>query len=74
LPSNPWLTVGWRQPEQIIVPLSGVFKRRGIEFIAKAAESVLPEDNQVREVCDTKGLPASGSRENDIKWICNQQF
>ena len=48
VPSNPWLAVGWRKPEQIIVPLAGVFKKRGIDFVAKAAEKVLPDANQVR--------------------------
>ena len=47
-PSNPWVAVGWREPEQISVPLAGVFKKRDIHFVAKAAVKVLPETNQVR--------------------------
>ncbi len=50
IPSNPWVAVGWRKPEQIEVPLAGMFERRGLEFIASAAERVLPETSQIQLV------------------------
>lgn len=46
-PSNPWVAVGWREPEDIEVPLAKMFKKRNIDFMAVAAEKVLPESNQV---------------------------
>ena len=46
-PSNPWVAVGWRKPEDITVPLAPVFARKGIDFIPVAARRVHPEENQV---------------------------
>lgn len=46
-PSNPWVAVGWRKPYQIKVPLEGMFKKRGIEFIVCPAEKVIPEENRI---------------------------
>jgi sulfide:quinone oxidoreductase len=48
VPSNPWVAVGWRRPEQISVPLMPMFQKRGIEFIAAAADRVLPAENRIR--------------------------
>ena len=48
VPSNPWVAVGWRKPEDIEVALAPVFKKRGIDLVATAAEKVLPDRNQVR--------------------------
>jgi sulfide:quinone oxidoreductase len=48
IPSNPWVAVGWRNAEQIEVPLTKIFEKRGIDFIASAAQRVLPEANQIR--------------------------
>src|SRR5690606_17128951 len=31
-PSNPWIAVGWRRPEQVSVPLAERMKHKGIEF------------------------------------------
>jgi sulfide:quinone oxidoreductase len=53
VPSNPWLAVGWRKPEDIEVPLAPVFKKRGIDLVPTAAEKVLPDTNQVRMVDGT---------------------
>lgn len=47
-PSNPWVAVDWRKPEQIKVDLAGVFKRRGVEFIPEKAARVDPKNNKVR--------------------------
>lgn len=48
IPSNPWVAVGWRQPEEIQVPLADMFKKRHMEFVAAAAQRVLPEANQIQ--------------------------
>ena len=50
VPSNPWAAVGWRKPADIEVPLAPVFKKRGINLVAAAAEKVLPEKKQIRLV------------------------
>lgn len=36
VPSNPWLAVGWREREQITLPIGPYLERKGIAFIAKA--------------------------------------
>ena len=50
IPSNPWVAVGWRRPDQVEIPLAGMFQKRGIEFIASAAEKILPETSQIKLV------------------------
>lgn len=47
-PSNPWLGVGWRKRDDIVVELEPVMRRQGIEFIASGAEKVEPHNNRVR--------------------------
>ncbi|PWB82852.1 MAG: pyridine nucleotide-disulfide oxidoreductase [Methylocystaceae bacterium] len=46
-PSNPWLAVSWRKPEELTVPLGPVFKKKGIAFIPVGAKRVHPEENHV---------------------------
>lgn len=43
VPSNPWVAVGWRDPDAIRVHLPPVMKRHGIDFTALGAARVLPE-------------------------------
>lgn len=47
-PSNPWVAVGWRKPEEIQLPVREHLERRGIAFESAGAERVLPERNQVQ--------------------------
>ncbi|HUX14096.1 MAG TPA: FAD-dependent oxidoreductase [Spirochaetia bacterium] len=47
IPSNPWVAVGWRKPEQISVPLRQVLARKNIDLIVDRAERVDPEHNTV---------------------------
>jgi sulfide:quinone oxidoreductase len=47
VPSNPWVPPKWRKPEDIKVELAPVMKKKGIEFIQKAAIKVDPENNKV---------------------------
>ena len=55
-PSNPWVAVRWRKPEEIQVPLAPVFQRKDIEFVPVAAERVLPAENRVALV-DGRSIP-----------------
>ncbi|MBX3705470.1 MAG: FAD-dependent oxidoreductase [Pseudomonadales bacterium] len=54
-PSNPWVAVGWRKPDQVKVPIRPSVERKGIEFIAQAVQSVDPEQNRVT-LADGRGL------------------
>jgi sulfide:quinone oxidoreductase len=47
VPSNPWVPPKWRTPEELKIELAPVFKKKGIEFIQKAAAKVDPVNNQV---------------------------
>ncbi|MFA6072135.1 MAG: FAD/NAD(P)-binding oxidoreductase [Janthinobacterium sp.] len=48
VPSNPWVPPRWRKPEELKVELAPVMKKKGIEFIQKAATKVDPVNNQVQ--------------------------
>lgn len=47
VPSNPWVALKWRQPEDIKIPLPEVLKKFDIAFDATGAKRVLPEQNAV---------------------------
>lgn len=47
VPSNPWVAVKWRKPEDVKVHLPGVFKKLGIGFTAIGAERVKPSENKI---------------------------
>lgn len=47
VPSNPWVPPKWRKPEDLKIELAPVMKKKGIEFIQKAAAKVDPANNQV---------------------------
>lgn len=40
VPSNPWIAVGWRQREEITLPIAPYLERKGIGFIASAATAL----------------------------------
>jgi sulfide:quinone oxidoreductase len=44
-PSNPWVAVGWRQREDITLPIASMLERKGIAFIAKAATTINADSN-----------------------------
>lgn len=56
VPSNPWVAVGWREPDAIRVHLPPVMKRHGIGFTAVGAARVLP-DQSALELGDGSTLP-----------------
>jgi len=39
-PSNPWIAVGWRRPEQVRVELGPVLAKKGIDWIAEPATRI----------------------------------
>ncbi len=46
-PSNPWVAVGWRQPDEILVPLQPTLDRLRIDFVPTAASRVDPERSRI---------------------------
>ncbi len=40
VPSNPWIAVGWRTPEQTSVPLRPALNQSGIHFVQDSLESI----------------------------------
>ncbi len=46
-PSNPWLAVGWRKPDQVLVPIRENVERKGIRFISQPVTKVDPAQNTV---------------------------
>ncbi len=46
-PSNPWVAVNWRKPDDIRMPIGPLLAKHGIEFVAAAAEKVDPDRNEV---------------------------
>lgn len=47
VPSNHWVSVGWRTRKDMTFPLVPALKKRGIEFIHAAAERIEPAQNRV---------------------------
>ena len=47
VPSNPWVAVRWREPEQIKVKLAPVMERKGISFCSIGAKRLHPEVNSI---------------------------
>lgn len=47
VPSNPWVAVRWRTPDQVQVHLPPVFARQGIGFTAAGAKRVVPAENRI---------------------------
>ena len=47
VPSNPWVAVGWREPEAIKVHLPPVMAKHGIEFSGVGARKVDPANNRI---------------------------
>lgn len=40
VPSNPWVAVGWREREKVILPIAPYLARKGIGFIAQAVTHI----------------------------------
>ena len=46
-PSNPWVAVGWRKPEQIKVSLPDLMNKYGVEFSGVGVKRLRPEMHQL---------------------------
>ncbi len=46
-PSNPWVAVDWRKPDDIRVELAPMFKKKKIEFICATATKVDPKNKKI---------------------------
>jgi sulfide:quinone oxidoreductase len=47
VPSNPWIAVGWRERQDIVVDLAPTMAKKGIGFVPVAAERLHPEENRL---------------------------
>lgn len=47
-PSNPWVAVGWRKPDQVLVPIRPNVERKGIRFYAQPVTKIEPKLNRVQ--------------------------
>jgi sulfide:quinone oxidoreductase len=55
VPSNPWVAIGWRKPEDIKIPLRETLAKFGIGFDDAGAKHVRPGSNQI-ELRDGRAL------------------
>jgi len=46
-PSNPWVMVGWRTPEQVLVPIGENVAKKGVRFIAQAVTRIDAGQNRL---------------------------
>ncbi len=54
-PSNPWVAVGTRREEQVVVDLPDLMKKQGIEFDGQGVERLYPGENRL-ELRDGRSL------------------
>ncbi len=47
VPSNPWVAVGWRERDQITLPIAPYLERKGIAFVAKAVTTIDAASNRL---------------------------
>ncbi|TGD74840.1 NAD(P)/FAD-dependent oxidoreductase [Mangrovimicrobium sediminis] len=47
-PSNPWVTVGWRKMEEVLVPIRPHVEKKKIRFVAEAVSSIDPQNNSLQ--------------------------
>ena len=45
VPSNPWVAVGWRTPEEIKVELGPCLEQKGIGFVVSGLKEIKPEES-----------------------------
>lgn len=46
-PSNPWVAVGWREPDEVRLPIAPYTSRKNVDFIASAVRAIAPDDNRL---------------------------
>ncbi len=47
VPSNPWVAVGWREREQVTLPIEPLLKKKGIDFIGHAVTAIDAANNKL---------------------------
>ncbi len=47
VPSNPWVAVGWRSREEVILKLAPLLERKGIAFVPQAVTQIDADGSQV---------------------------
>ena len=47
VPSNPWVAVGWRKREEVVLQIQPLLERKGIGFIAKAVTRIDAEASRL---------------------------
>jgi len=47
VPSNPWVAVGWRSRDDVILQLAPLLERKGIAFIAKAVTQIDADNSRL---------------------------
>jgi sulfide:quinone oxidoreductase len=48
VPSNPWVAVGWRRREDVILSIGPLLERKGIGFVPKAVTAIDAEASQLK--------------------------
>ena len=48
VPSNPWLAVGWRTRDKVIVPIGRYLQKHDIGFIPKRVDEIDPAKNSLK--------------------------
>jgi len=46
-PSNPWVALGWRTSDQVLVPIRSNVEKKGIRFLAQPVTSLEPAQNRL---------------------------
>ncbi|MFA3792544.1 NAD(P)/FAD-dependent oxidoreductase [Aliiglaciecola sp. SL4] len=47
VPSNPWVAVGWREPNAITMPIEKYLNKKGIEFICARVDKIDAQNNVI---------------------------
>src|SRR5574337_1592294 len=47
VPSNPWLAVGWREREEIVVPIAEPLRKKGIDFVGRPVTAIDAPGNKL---------------------------
>jgi sulfide:quinone oxidoreductase len=47
VPSNPWVAIGWRKPEEIKIDLTKIAQRKHIRFVTAGAKRLHPDEKRI---------------------------
>ncbi len=47
VPSNPWVAVGWRKRDDVILPIAPLLARKGIDFIGRPVTAIDAASNRI---------------------------